>query len=203
LKPCAVAARLRHDLDALALVLLDGELAGVEEDRVPALRQARADHVPLGAVVEVQRDGDPHVLRVGEPHRVHRVQAGHLHVLDRRLEDDRGPQLLGGGEDGLHREIVDDVDGRDAVPAGERAVENLLGRHDWHASTLRRSARNLGVTGAPDNVAIGIRLACESRADGASEPSTSRQGIAAARRGESSRSSVRRNEEGPRRAGAG
>ena len=78
--------------------------------------------------------GTRDVPRVLHPHRVHGVEAGHLHVLDRGLEDDGRPELLGGGEDGLHREVVDDVDRRDAVPLGERAGEDLAGRNDRHAT---------------------------------------------------------------------
>ncbi len=37
----AVPPRLGHDLDALPAVLLDGELGGIEEHRVPAHGQAR------------------------------------------------------------------------------------------------------------------------------------------------------------------
>ena len=51
----AVLARLGHDLEALAFVLLDRQLVGVEEDRVPARGQAGADDLAVGAVVEVQR----------------------------------------------------------------------------------------------------------------------------------------------------
>ncbi len=51
-----VTARLGHDLDALPLVLLDGQVVRVEEHRVPARCQAGADDRAVGAVVEMERD---------------------------------------------------------------------------------------------------------------------------------------------------
>jgi hypothetical protein len=148
-------SRLGDDLDALPLVLLDRQLGGVEEDGVPALREAGADHVPFRAVVQVQRDRDPHVFRVRHPHGVHGVQAGHLHVLDRGLEDDGRPELLCGSQDCLHRKVVDHVDRRDAVSLGERAIENLPGWHNWHASTSSRNAIHLGVRDARKHCDLG------------------------------------------------
>jgi len=94
---------------------------------------ARADHVPLGAVSRCSATGPARpscrraTSRTSRPGR-------HLHVLGRCLDDDRA-RSSSARRGRLHREVVDDVDGGDAVPAGERAVENLLGRHDWHAST--------------------------------------------------------------------
>jgi hypothetical protein len=136
----AVPARFGNDFDALALVLLDRQLRGVEEDGVPASGKTGRDDVPLWAVVQMQggRDRDPAGIR--RPHREHGVDAGHLHVLDRRLDDDRSPQLLGGREDGLHREVVDDVDRGHAVTLREGTIEDGLGRYDRHLTTSRRDA---------------------------------------------------------------
>ena len=52
----AVPAGLGDDLDRLPLVLLDRQVRGVEEHRVPAPLEALGDHRAVGAVVEVQRD---------------------------------------------------------------------------------------------------------------------------------------------------
>ena len=53
-----VPAGLGHDLLGLPLVLLDGEGRGVEQHGVPPTLQARADHLALGTVIEVERDGN-------------------------------------------------------------------------------------------------------------------------------------------------
>jgi hypothetical protein len=55
--------------------------------------------------------------------------------LDRGLQDDRRALLLGGGEDGVDGQVVQDVEGRDAVPVGEGAVEDLLRAHDRHRAS--------------------------------------------------------------------
>ena len=52
----------------LAGVLLDAQLRAVEQDRVPALREAQADHRPVRAVVEVERDRHGDALGHRRPH---------------------------------------------------------------------------------------------------------------------------------------
>ena len=51
-------------------------------------------------------------------------------------------ELLGRRQDGLHRQVVDDVDRRDAVAVRERLLDDLLGWHDRHYAPppLRRTA---------------------------------------------------------------
>ena len=56
--------------------------------------------------------------------------------LHGRLHDDGGAQLDRGGEHGLQREVVHDVERRDTVPIAERAVEDLSHRNDGHVASL-------------------------------------------------------------------
>ena len=132
----AVAAGLGHHLDRLPLVLLDRQQRGVEEDGVPALGQAVADHLPLGAVIEVQTgrhlDATGHRL----PHRVEHAGADRLHGLHRGLDDDRRPGLHGTGEHILHGEVVDDVDRGHPVPLLEGGLQDVCQGCDGHDASL-------------------------------------------------------------------
>ena len=94
--------------------------------------QARRDPRPVGAVVEVQRHRDGHVVGPGAPHRVERLRAERLHRLQRGLDDERRLEVGRGRQDGLEREVVDDVDGRDPVALREGAIEDLTHRHYRH-----------------------------------------------------------------------
>ncbi len=130
----AVAVGLGDDLDRLARVLLDVELRAVEQDGVPARVEAARDPLAVGAVVEVQRDRDGDRVGPRAPDRVERVRAERLHRLERRLDDQRRLELGRRGEHRVEREVVDDVDRRDAVALGERPVQDPAHRHDGHGS---------------------------------------------------------------------
>ena len=126
---------LRHHLGALLPVLLDAEVGPVEEHRVPALLQAEADDLALRAMVEVERHRHVQVGGHRRPHGVEDVGSDRLHGLHRGLHDHRRPELFGGGEHRLHRQVVDDVDRRHAVPLLERPLHDVLGWHHRHSST--------------------------------------------------------------------
>ena len=96
------------------------------------------------AVVQVQRHRDRHVADQGPEDAEELVAAVRPDRLDRRLQDDRRLLLDGGGEHRLDAQVVDDVEGGDAVPLRERAVEDLLHRDDGHAEPPWRSCRRAG-----------------------------------------------------------
>ena len=130
----AVAAGLGHDLDALARVLLDAQLRGVEQDGVPAGREARGDHRAVRAVVEVEGDRHADVRR----HRRHIANITSTPVSSRCFTDvctmSGARSSSAAASDGLHRQVVDDVDGRHAIALVERPPEDLLGRNDRHVT---------------------------------------------------------------------
>jgi hypothetical protein len=128
----AVGGGLRDDLDRLQRVLGDVEFRPVEEDRVPALAQAGRDPRAVRAMVEVERDRDRHVLGPGPPDRHELPGAHRLDGLQRRLNDQGRVEIGGGGEHGLERQVVHDVDRGHAVAVREGGVENLTHRHDRH-----------------------------------------------------------------------
>ena len=87
------------------------------------------------------------MVGAGAPDGVQLAGAEGLHGLQARLDDQRRLELGRGGQHGLEREVVDDVDRRDAVTLGERVVEDLTHLHhghrtdappDWFWATLTR-----------------------------------------------------------------
>jgi hypothetical protein len=62
--------------------------------------------------------------------------------------DDDGASLassIGGGEDGFERQVVDDVDGRNAVAFGKGSIDDLLGGYDGQGRTSFIGARRAGL----------------------------------------------------------
>ena len=80
---------LLNHLGGLSKILRDIELVRVEEHGVPAPFQAGADHLAVGAVIQVQRDGDVHIAHQRGEDAVQLVAAVHLHRLHRCLHDER------------------------------------------------------------------------------------------------------------------
>ena len=137
---CTEATRLLDDLLGLALVLLDRKRRPVEEHGVPAGLQAFRDHLALGAVVKVKgdRDFDPGGHRA--PHLEKHVSPDGSHRLHRRLHDHRRAEVDRGRKHRLERQVVDDVEGCDAVAVLERTVEHVLQCDDRHAEPPRVAA---------------------------------------------------------------
>src|SRR5208283_6181403 len=82
--------------------------------------------------------GDRYVcaLRRCPEQAIERIQAGGFHRLYGRLHDQRRAQFDSGGDDRLEREIVDDVERRNAITPRERVFEDRLGGNDRHSSTF-------------------------------------------------------------------
>src|SRR3984885_8126349 len=146
--------RLGHDVDRQPLVLRHRQPRAVEQDRVPALAQAVADERAVRAVVEVQGDRDLDARRHRPPHGEQQVDADGPHRLDRGLDDDRGALLDGRRQHRLHGQVVDHVDGGDAVALGERPIDDLLQWHDRHALTLLVSVVMISNLGGPPTARI-------------------------------------------------
>ena len=128
----AVPLGLGDDLDRLARVLGDVELGAVEQHRVPAGLEAGRDPLAVRAVVQVQRHRHGHRVGAGTPDRRELAGTEGLHGLQRRLDDQRRLEVRRRGQDGLQREVVDDVDRGDAVALREGAIEDLPHRHHRH-----------------------------------------------------------------------
>ena len=121
----AMGARLLDHLGGLTRVLLDVEMRAVEQDGVPAGLQALRGPFALGAVVEMKGDRDRRLVGHRAEHLVQHVCPDGLHGLDRRL-DDQGRVELGGGVDhGLQADVVDHVEGCNAVALLKRGIEDL------------------------------------------------------------------------------
>jgi len=77
-------------------------------------------------VVEVQGDGNGRLVGHRANHLVQDPRADLLDGLQRRLEDHRRLQVGGRGEHRVDRQIVDDVDGGDAVALLEGRIQEVL-----------------------------------------------------------------------------
>jgi len=63
-------------------------------------------------------------------------------ILDRAFAERYGVAAI--NVISFHGKVVDHVDRRDAVSLGEGTVEDLPGRHNWHAGPSPRDAIHLG-----------------------------------------------------------
>ncbi len=128
----AVFARLLDDLGRLAGVLLDVQMGAVEQDRVPARLQADGRPFALGAVIEVK--GDRHGCLLGHraEHLVEHLGPDRLHRLDGRLDDQGGVELGSRIDHRPQADVVDDVEGRNAVALLEGGIENVSEGDDGH-----------------------------------------------------------------------
>ena len=141
-----VAARLGDDLDALAACSPPPTASRrrTAPSSSPWSRHS-ADDVALRAVVEVERDGHRDVLRHRAPHRdTSRRRRSSFTVLTEVWTISGARSSSAAARTASHRQVVDDVDRRDAVALGEGAAQDLPGGDDRHDGTSTVQGRGLG-----------------------------------------------------------
>ena len=125
---------LGDHLRGLLPVVRDIESGRVEQHRAPAARKAVGDDRPFGAVVQVQRHRDRAVAGDRAEDVEELSPAVRPYSFDRGLQDYRRALLLGGGQHRLDAQVIDDVEGGDAVALVKGAVESLLEGDDGHGT---------------------------------------------------------------------
>ncbi len=132
----AMPVRQRDHFLGLRQIVLVGQPGGVEQHRVPSLGDAFLQDLTVRAVVQVQRRRNGHAPRHFREHNPDEPGAHLLHGLHRNLHDDRRPRLLGRGQHGVHRQVVDDVERSHSVTFLKGIAEDLLHRNYWHVGLL-------------------------------------------------------------------
>ena len=137
-------AELAFDDDAVVMGILD-DLAGqgdvvleavggaVDHDGGEAAVDAALAGLEVGAVIQMQDDGDIRVLDDGSLDQLHQI--GVVGIGARalgNLQDDGGLQLAAGLGDALHDLHVVDVEGADGVAAGIGLLEHLGTGNESH-----------------------------------------------------------------------
>ena len=133
----AVVVGVLHDLAGDLDVLGKGLGGSVDHNGGKAAVDAGLAGLKVGAVIQVQGDGDIGALDDGGLHQLHQVGVvgiGPGALGD--LEDQRGVDLAGRLGDTLDNLHIIDVEGADSIPAVIGLLEHFFGRNQWHEGHL-------------------------------------------------------------------